>query len=245
MTTSSPEKMTSLRTRLYVLTTNVGTKQKSNKWPACKTSGKHREITRLSLNYPSSTKQAAANPPLPSKPDDHLSPAQNLLLPHIPSNAPQTGELGWRTGERAANRTCCVARRSTQGGSRESRNKGKDRTQSLCALDTKQPSEIGLLSCALLESQLPRPEQLTFDGDPKRYQAFWTSFDTNIAAKVTDLGTKLMYLLQHCTGEAKDLIKDCALLRSETGFATAVSRLEKRFGQSHLIVRSYIDGVTS
>ena len=76
------------------------------------------------------------------------------------------------------------------------------------------------------------------------------SFKTNIASKLNedteeDAALKLTYLLQHCTGDAKYLIDDCAMLDPFIGFGTAMERLQERFGQGHVIARSYIEGVTN
>ena len=102
-------------------------------------------------------------------------------------------------------------------------------------------TQTNILSRALLELHLPRPELVAFDGNPKNYRAFITSFQKNIADKTSDEVTKLTYLIQHCRGDAKNVIKDCVLLPPESAYVSAVSRLERRFGQSHLIARSYID----
>ena len=106
-------------------------------------------------------------------------------------------------------------------------------------------NQVELLSRAMLEFHLPRPEQMKFDGNAKNFQAFISSFKCNIASKVQDPSLKLTYLIQHCSGDAKKLIKDCVLLPAETAYSTALSKLEKRFGQSHLIARSYIDDITT
>ena len=104
--------------------------------------------------------------------------------------------------------------------------------------------QLELLGRALLESQLPRPEQSTFDGSPKDFQAFMRSFESNIASKVSDPALKLTYLIQHCSGDAKKLVKDCVLLPAGSGFSTAMGKLVNRFGQSHQIARAYIDDIT-
>ena len=85
---------------------------------------------------------------------------------------------------------------------------------------------------------------MTFDGDPKRYKLFMASFRNNVEARLEgDDQLKLTLLLDQCTGEAFELIEECVMLEPEKGYRTAVEKLEKRFGKSHLIARSYIDGV--
>ena len=106
-----------------------------------------------------------------------------------------------------------------------------------------------LFGRALLENRMPSPKQLEFDGNPKTFMAFLASFKTNIERKLSaedeeDAALKLTYLLQHCTGDAKYLIDDCALLDPIEGFDTAMKRLHDRYGQGHVIARSYIESVT-
>ena len=106
-----------------------------------------------------------------------------------------------------------------------------------------------LFGRALLENRMPAPKQLEFDGNPKTFMAFLASFKTNIERKLSDedeedAALKLTYLLQHCTGDAKYLIDDCALLDPIEGFDTAMKRLHDRYGQGHVIARSYIESVT-
>ena len=96
---------------------------------------------------------------------------------------------------------------------------------------------------------MPVPKQLEFDGNPKTFIAFLASFRTNIERKLSDeneedASLKLTYLLQHCTGRAKDLIDDCAMLDPIEGFETAMNRLHESYGQGHVIARSYIESVT-
>ena len=110
-------------------------------------------------------------------------------------------------------------------------------------------SDAALFSRALLENRMPVPKQLEFDGNPKTFMAFLASFRTNIERKLSDeneedASLKLTYLLQHCTGRAKDLIDDCAMLDPVEGFETAMDRLHESYGQGHVIARSYIESVT-
>ena len=108
-------------------------------------------------------------------------------------------------------------------------------------------SDAASFGQALLENRLPKPKILTFDGDSKRYKIFMASFLTNIdrMLDVNDDQMKLTLLLQHCEGDALDQIEDCVMLPADKGYAEALQRLEKTFGKSHLIARSYIEGVTS
>ena len=106
-------------------------------------------------------------------------------------------------------------------------------------------SDAALFGQALRENRLPKPKILAFDGDPKRYKIFMASFLTNVdkVLGADDEQMRLTLLLQQCTGKALELIEDCVMLSPERGYRKALEKLEKRFGQSHQIARSYIDGV--
>ena len=95
-------------------------------------------------------------------------------------------------------------------------------------------TDTALFSRALRESRLPSPQILTFDGDPKRYKMFIASFMTNVDGilDADDYQMKLTLLLQHCTGNALNLIEDCVILSPDRGYATALEKLEKRFGRA-------------
>ena len=105
-------------------------------------------------------------------------------------------------------------------------------------------TEAALFSRVLQENRLPKPKMMSFDGDPKRYKLFMASFRNNVEARLDgDDQLKLTLLLDQCTGEAFELIEECVMLKPDEGYRTAIEKLERRFGKSHLIARSYIDGV--
>ena len=112
-----------------------------------------------------------------------------------------------------------------------------------------EPSDAALFRRALLENRMPAPKQMEFDGNPRTFLAFLASFKTNIERKLTDndddAALKLTYLLQHCVGDAKYLIDDCAMLEPREGFETAMERLRESYGKGHVIARSYIESVTT
>ena len=88
---------------------------------------------------------------------------------------------------------------------------------------------------------LPKPELLTFSGNPIDYCKFIKNFETNVESKVSDNQMKLSYLIQYCKGEAKSSIEDCVLLDKQDGYKRARDILYSRYGRSHLIARSYVD----
>ena len=105
-------------------------------------------------------------------------------------------------------------------------------------------SQDDALASVLIDLKLPKPELLTFNGDSKDYQSFITNFMAHIGSKVSDPATRLTYLIQYCVGEVKQLLKTCMLMPPEEGFNKALALLKKRYGQNHLIARSYIDALT-
>ena len=73
-------------------------------------------------------------------------------------------------------------------------------------------NDVNRAMLALLQQQsLPRAELLTFDGDPKKYHAFCTSFADNIERLVDNPRQRLTYLIQYCEGKAKAAIKNCVV----------------------------------
>jgi hypothetical protein len=87
---------------------------------------------------------------------------------------------------------------------------------------------------------LPRPELLTFDGNPQNYYKFISSFDTNIAGKIFDPQLKLSYLIQQCSGTARECIEDCVVMNPDRGYEHARNILKARFGKPHIIANAYI-----
>ena len=91
---------------------------------------------------------------------------------------------------------------------------------------------------------LPKPELMHFDGNPKLFRSFLTNFSTNISKRVKDPALKLTYLIQYCTGDAKRLISNCVLYPEEEGFDRAIDILKERYGKNHIIVQSYMEDLT-
>ena len=102
---------------------------------------------------------------------------------------------------------------------------------------------LNALSQAIIQTQLPKREIAVFDGNPRQYQTFITNFQANVSNKFEDEVTRLTYLLQYCSGKARDVIDDCILLPEKLCFTTALSRLKERFGTPYLIAESYIESL--
>ena len=58
---------------------------------------------------------------------------------------------------------------------------------------------------------LPKPELLTFDSNPLNYWRFVTNFETNIAKETRSARKRLVYLIQHCEGKAREAVEDCSM----------------------------------
>ena len=87
---------------------------------------------------------------------------------------------------------------------------------------------------------VPRPEILTFSGDPLHYWKFINSFDSSVGNLLDNRQAKLSYLIQYCKGEARECIDDCIILKPSKGYKMAREILLKRYDQTHIIAQSYI-----
>ena len=92
---------------------------------------------------------------------------------------------------------------------------------------------------------LPKPELLSFDGSPDNYSRFMKNFECAIECRVKDNRLRLSYLIQYCTGVAKELIENCVLLNADVGYSRAKELLKQRFGSSHIVSQSCIDTVVN
>ena len=102
------------------------------------------------------------------------------------------------------------------------------------------------MASAVRESiSVPKPETISFSGDPKDYHRFMRCFEANIDKRVEDSGLKLNYLIQFCNGEAKEAIQDCVILNPEEGYERAKNILKRRYGRPHTIVRALVQELTS
>ena len=91
---------------------------------------------------------------------------------------------------------------------------------------------------------MPKPEILTFNGDPVMYYKFIRCFETNIQDQISDSSLRLSYLIQCCTGEAKESIEDSMIQEPTEGYQRARKILEKRYDRPHIIAHAYIQKLT-
>ena len=92
---------------------------------------------------------------------------------------------------------------------------------------------------------MPKPEIVSFDGNPKNYFRFIRSFDANIGHKMEDEGLKLNYLIQFCKEEARDAIEGCVILDPREGYSKARDILQRRFGRPHTIARTMLQEIAT
>jgi len=78
---------------------------------------------------------------------------------------------------------------------------------------------------------MPKREFLYFDGDSSKYPRFIKSFELNVETMIKDDNVRLSYLIQYCTGKAKDAIENCVILPGAEGYRAARDILKRNFGQ--------------
>jgi hypothetical protein len=85
---------------------------------------------------------------------------------------------------------------------------------------------------------------MTFDGNPLTYPSFMENFKTNVEDIERSPNARRNFLIQLCSGKAKDAISATAMLPAEEGYIKAKSILYEMFGQTHIVAASHIDKIT-
>ena len=91
---------------------------------------------------------------------------------------------------------------------------------------------------------LPKPELSPFNGNPLQFWSFMRSFENNIEKNTQDECERLTFLLQYCTGAAKNAIKSCVTMDPAIGYKTARKLLKDRFGHPFKIATAHVNQVT-
>ncbi|XP_068704520.1 uncharacterized protein [Montipora foliosa] len=91
----------------------------------------------------------------------------------------------------------------------------------------------------------PKADISKFDGNPLDYWNFVCSFDNGITKNALDDSERLSYLLQYCTGAAREAIKSFLAVDSAVGYQTARTLLEERFGHPYKIAATHLNRITS
>ena len=94
------------------------------------------------------------------------------------------------------------------------------------------------LASLMLGIGLPNLEVVKFDGSPTKFFAFIRSFEGAIANRLRDDSQKLSYLINYCSGPARELIEHCVLLPEEFRYRQAIGILRDRFGRPHQVMES-------
>ena len=89
----------------------------------------------------------------------------------------------------------------------------------------------------------PKIELAKFNGAILDYYPFMRSFENTIEKKIADNSTRLDLLVQHCTGEAKELLQCCLLKQPSEGFELAKSLLKETYGDEEAIAKAWMDKV--
>ena len=87
----------------------------------------------------------------------------------------------------------------------------------------------------------PKINLISFDGNPLKYWPFIKAFDN--AVKVKDDSIKLNALVQHCTGEVRDLLQCCLVKEPGEGYALARDLLKSRYGQEEVIAQAWMNKI--
>lgn len=107
-----------------------------------------------------------------------------------------------------------------------------------------QDSASILLQQQMLEVlTLPKPQLLTFDGDPLRFHIFLNMFDSAVDDTNINDAAKLNRLFDLCKGKAFKVIESCALYHPSVGYPKAREMLIKRFGNDYDIAESYVNKI--
>ena len=94
--------------------------------------------------------------------------------------------------------------------------------------------------CKLFQQQgAPEVEVDKFRGNALEYQSFFSMFKEVVDRKIKDQVGRLTRLIKFFDGEAKDLIKHDIDLTPDIGYDTAITLLNKRYGNPHLLLASY------
>ena len=87
---------------------------------------------------------------------------------------------------------------------------------------------------------LPKVEIPIFNGDPREYHMFITTFDQVVGNVLSSDQAKLTRLYQYLSGEARPAVKAFAQIGGGAGYAKT-RQVIKWFGSSHLVAQCVID----
>lgn len=82
--------------------------------------------------------------------------------------------------------------------------------------------------------EMPKCDCLMFDGNPMNYPRFIENFKTNHEEREQSPRVRLAYLIQFCTGIAKEATSNCVMLSEDEGHSKAREILDNSFAQNHM-----------
>ena len=88
---------------------------------------------------------------------------------------------------------------------------------------------------------LPKPQLMTFDGNPLKYHVFMSLFDSSVHRTNISDAAKLNRLFELCKGKALKVIEPCALGPPTVGYKEARRLLSTRFGNDYEISEAYVN----
>ena len=95
-----------------------------------------------------------------------------------------------------------------------------------------------------LRSNMPKIQIEPFDGDHTKYNTFITKFQMCVATRTEDDKEKLIYLEQHCKGQARDIVRSC-LDMTTGGYERARKLLQRRYGRQVDVIAGYVEKIPS
>ena len=107
----------------------------------------------------------------------------------------------------------------------------------------RQQTAIDKVVLGLEKLDMPKREFLYFDGDASKYPKFIKNFELKMESTIEDDNLRLSYLIQYCTGKAKEAIENCVILPGAEGYKAARDILKRNFAQRHVITRSLVHQV--
>ena len=87
---------------------------------------------------------------------------------------------------------------------------------------------------------MPKVKYQHFDGDPLKYVIFFHNFETYLEKDNPDNSRRLQFLIQHCTGKARDAIESCSNLPASKDYRVAKETLRENFGKPPIIAGAHI-----
>ena len=141
-------------------------------------------------------------------------------------------------GEKIADADVKCVRKAERSVDRDA-NMGLERNRNLrdTTSSTREPSDI--LYKLLQQQAAPEVDIEYFDGNPLNYHYFMALFSEVVETKIDDPRGRLTRLIKYTMGEPKELIKHYIQLPHDHGYQTAVTLLEKTYGNPHKILSSY------